>query len=210
MRYLVWLVALAVAGCAHDREAENDGAVGTGRGMAPMVEEEEEEEGSGGRGGGAGELQSAYDSTFVRQASSANLFEIKSSQLLLEQADPTSEMQSYAEQIIQDHQRVGQKLEEAAQAAGLQVPDQMMPSDQQKIDELENISGADLTTAYQRLQAATHQSTINMFQRCASGCTTRELREFASATIPVLQDHQRALPSPSPSMSSSRAGGMGS
>src|SRR5689334_8383477 len=59
---------------------------------------------------------------FVTKAAQGNLAEIKTSQLALEKAQ-SPEVKSFAQRMIDDHQKASSELESIAQAKNLKVPD---------------------------------------------------------------------------------------
>ena len=127
---------------------------------------------------------------FLAQASSANQFEIQSSQLAL-QASQNPAVHSYANMLISDHTQLGQQVAAGAAAAHLPPPPMgLLPAQQAMLDQLRAAgTGYNFDAAYRQAQIDAHQQAIGLMQNYATGGDVLELRNAASSAIPMMQRH---------------------
>ena len=131
---------------------------------------------------------------FLAHATSANQFEIQSSQLAL-QASQNPAVRDFANLMIADHTRLGQAMDAAATSAGLTPPaPTLLPEEQAGLDQLRAAgTGPSFDMAYQQAQVSGHQQAIGMFQNYAASGDVPTLKTAASQAIPTMQMHlQRA------------------
>lgn len=129
--------------------------------------------------------------TFIQSATSSNQFEILSSRLALEQADD-DQVKQFAQQMIDDHTKAGDRMAEAIQAAGLQAPpmqqDSMLDRHKQMLDTLA-ANEETFDEAYVRAQYQAHQEAVRLFDMYAREGDTEEIRTAAEELLPALQQH---------------------
>ena len=127
---------------------------------------------------------------FLAQASSANQFEIQSSQLAL-QASQNAAVRNFANVIIAEHTQLGQRV--AALAASEKLPPPplgLLPADQATLDQLHAAgTGYSFDQAYQQAQITAHQNAIGLMQNYAGGGDVTVLRTAAAEAVPMMQRH---------------------
>jgi putative membrane protein len=138
--------------------------------------------------------QTAPDTqTFVKKASTANQFEIESSQAALKKSQNDS-VKQFAQQMVDDHTKIGQDMKKVLQQANLQAPSPTLDQEhQQKIDKLQNASGAEFNKLYKQMQTQGHQQAVQLFTSYSQNGDNAQLREFASATLPMLKQHLQEI-----------------
>jgi len=128
------------------------------------------------------------DLNFMKDAHSANLFEISSSnQAVAKSTD--QQIKSFAQHMIDDHNRADNQLTTLAARKGA---GSLGPISQDKADQLaqlDKLNGSDFDREYLRLQRAAHEETISKFQAATTSVQDADIREFASSTLPTLRDH---------------------
>ena len=127
---------------------------------------------------------------FLAQASSANQFEIQSSQLAL-QASQNPAVRNFANVMIADHTQLGQQVANVAAAAHLPPPPPgLLPAQQAALDQLRAAGvGYSFDAAYRQAQIDAHQQAIGLMQGYATSGDVLELRNAAGAAIPMMQRH---------------------
>lgn len=124
---------------------------------------------------------------FVAQAASSNTFEILSSQMAEEKAtDPA--LKEFAAQMIADHEKAGADLKAAA--GDIPVPTEPAPKHADMIGLLENAEGAEFDDLYKNMQVGAHTEAVSLFKTFAEGGDNPELKAFATATLPTLEEHK--------------------
>jgi putative membrane protein len=127
---------------------------------------------------------------FVTKASIANEFEIESSRLALEKSQDR-EIKGFAQEMIDDHTKAGDKLKDAlkASASHPQAATKLDEATQQKMTRLESLSTDDFNNTYVSMQLDAHKEAVGLFGNYASNGDDKDLKNFASETLPTLKDH---------------------
>lgn len=125
---------------------------------------------------------------FVTQATSSNMFEIQSSEIAIERSQNEA-VQSFAQQMIADHQQVGAMMESIAANSGLEVPLEPQGAPAELLARVEGADGATFDQTYIEAQIAGHEATIDLFQAYAENGDNNALTAFAAETLPGLQMH---------------------
>ncbi len=129
-------------------------------------------------------------STFVSVVSSANEFEIKSSELALQNAS-SGDLKEAAKMIIADHQKAGEKLKGILDKKGapLPFPIVLSPKHQKMLDQLQAANGKDFDTLYLDMQVQAHLEAIALFRTYAGSGDDQTVVGFAKETLPSLETH---------------------
>lgn len=135
---------------------------------------------------------SETDRMFIENAASSNLFEIRSSQMMLEnmgddQGMPT--VRQFAQMMISDHEAVNAQLQQLASSHGMEVPQEPASTHRVMLEELQAFTGEQLAPNYLQYQTVAHQDAVNLFQRHTQQGENAELKQFAQQTLPSLQQH---------------------
>ncbi|PWL16557.1 DUF305 domain-containing protein [Falsochrobactrum shanghaiense] len=126
---------------------------------------------------------------FVMLAASSDMFEIDSSKLALEKADPTTK--SFAQQMITDHQKTSEELKNlvTTKAIAVTIPAALSEDHQEMLDKLEGLQGEDFTKQYRSDQEDVHEDAVDLFKRYAEEGDNADLKTWAASTLPKLQHH---------------------
>ena len=128
---------------------------------------------------------------FAKKVASANTFEVQSSELAKDRAQ-SSEVKSFADQMIVDHTKAGEDFKAAIQAANVSPPPAEEPDAKQKatLTKLRNAQGAAaFEKAYVSAQLAAHKEAVSLFRNYSKSGRTASLKEFAQSTLPTLEHH---------------------
>ncbi len=134
-------------------------------------------------------MQVTDPAQFAAMAASSNQFEIASSTLAVERST-NQDVVAFAEQMIADHTNAAQQMMPAAEEEGITPPTDMEDRHQQMVDELEGLEGEEFDAAYIAAQVQAHDEAVALFQSYSSEGPDGPLKEFATATLPVLEQHQ--------------------
>ncbi|AWK87066.1 DUF4142 domain-containing protein [Azospirillum thermophilum] len=134
------------------------------------------------------QLGSARD--FVTQAASSGFFEVESSRLALDRSQ-SDQVRSFARQMIEDHTRVNQQLATLSRAQGIEPPMQPDATFQQKLTQLQGLSGNSFDRMYLNEQVTAHKQAVNLFATAANSTAAdmAPYQAFAAQTLPVLRHH---------------------
>lgn len=128
------------------------------------------------------------DSAFVQRAGSGGLAEVQLGKLA-QRKGASEEVKQFGQRMVTDHTKSNQELATAAQNAGLNVPSAPLPKHRKKMDKLSGKSGEEFDKAYMSAMVKDHSKQLELFRREAHSGRAECLRELASQTVPVLEQH---------------------
>ncbi len=131
---------------------------------------------------------SAQDTHFVKMAAIGGMAEVNDGQLA-EKVGATSAVKAVGARMVTDHTAANDKLMEIAQKQGATVPSSVDPTHAAMSAKLKTLSGHAFDKQYLHDQLLGHEQTIALFKAEASTGSDADLKSFASATLPTLQEH---------------------
>ena len=137
---------------------------------------------------GAPQQTKADDGKFVKDAAIGGMTEVALGKLAQEKASSEA-VKQFGQKMIDDHSKAGEDLKKAATKASISVPDSIDSKHQARIDKLSKLSGADFDKAYIKDQLKDHQEDVRAFEREAQNGSDPGVKQFASKTLPTLQEH---------------------
>jgi putative membrane protein len=117
-----------------------------------------------------------------------DMAEIQTGRLAVSQGASES-VRQFGQRMIDDHTRTSQQLMQMASAAGFTPPQTLDAKHQAAAAKLARLTGAEFDRAYMKQMVKDHQEAVSLYQRQSTRGTTADLRAFASATLPALQEH---------------------
>lgn len=134
--------------------------------------------------------------SFVKTASVANMFEIESSRVALEKSQDQN-IKNFAQEMINDHSKTGDNLKATLQSANIdaQPSTTLDTAHQKKLNDLKNATGADFDRKYVQMQEDAHKEAVTLFQGYAQNGDNVDLKQFASDTLPTLEQHKSQIDS---------------
>jgi putative membrane protein len=128
------------------------------------------------------------DRKFVNTTAEAGAAEVAMGRLAQDHAG-SSDVKGFAARMVSDHQKAGDQLKAIAVTKGLTPPDQLSKHDQRDLDKLSKLQGADFDRAYVKSQLSAHKDAVALFGSESKSGKDADLKQFASSTLPTLQDH---------------------
>jgi len=127
------------------------------------------------------------DTQFYEQALTGGQKEIDASNLEKSQGS-NADAKKVADKLIADHTAMGKKVMAAAgSGATAPVPDTTTPAD------LQGKTGKDFDKAWVDMMVSDHQKAISMFENAEKNASTDQAKALASAALPTLRDHLKAV-----------------
>jgi putative membrane protein len=128
---------------------------------------------------------------FVAKASVANLFEIQTSELALQRSQ-NPEVRALAQAMITDHTKAGADLQAALTAAKstLMPATTLDEAHQKKYEDLANAKPEAFDDKYVDIQTDAHNEAVALFKDYSDGGMAGPVKDFAAATLPVLEGHK--------------------
>ena len=126
---------------------------------------------------------------FVQEAATSDMFEIESSKLALQRSDAATK--TFAQQMITDHEKTTGELKGLVTSGKVKatLPAVMTSSQQEMLDKLNSLQGADFTKQYHSDQESAHKDAVDLFKRYGDGGDNGDLKAWAAGTRPALEHH---------------------
>lgn len=139
-------------------------------------------------GGGASAAVSAADRNFVMKAAQGGLAEVQLGQLAAEKAS-NEDVKKFGQRMADDHAKANDQLKQLAASKNIAVPTQPSAKEKADADRLTKLSGEAFDHAYMREMVKDHMKDVAEFKRQSKSGKDGDIRNFASQTLPTLQDH---------------------
>jgi putative membrane protein len=128
------------------------------------------------------------DVHFAKEAAQGGMAEVKLGQLAQEKGS-SEPVKSFGKRMVEDHSKAGEKLKEVVSRENITLPTDISTKDQATYNRLSKLSGRAFDRAYARDMVKDHETDVAAFQKEANGGKSDSLKNFASETLPTLQDH---------------------
>lgn len=180
-------------GTVTDTERNRTGSQGTTAGT-PASQSGTANEPAGHVAGAAGhkqpgseEMVGKTDRQFMMKAAQGGMMEVQVAQLAQQKA-ASEDVKEFARKLEQDHSKANDQLKKIAQERGVDLPSDI-GQHQQQVAKLQNLSGEEFDRAFMKMQVQHHKKDINEFKKHSNRSMDTNVKEFANAQLPVLQQH---------------------
>jgi putative membrane protein len=131
---------------------------------------------------------SVSDTQFAKKAAQGSMAEVKMGQLAQEKGTSDS-VKKFGQRMVDDHTKASDELKKAAAQESINLPSDVSAKDKATYEALSRLSGAAFDRAYARDMVKDHEEDIADFNKEANGGQKAAIKDFASQTLPTLQDH---------------------
>jgi len=131
---------------------------------------------------------SAMDSQFAMKAAAGGMAEVKMGELAVKNAS-SADVKAFGQKMVDDHSKAGDKLKSIAAKDNISLPSEMGAKEKATYERLSKLQGAEFDKAYMRDMVKDHKTDVAEFQKEANGGKNSDLKQFASETLPTLQEH---------------------
>lgn len=128
------------------------------------------------------------DLAFMNDAAPGGLAEVQLGRLAVEKA-ASAEVKQFAQQMIEDHTKAGEKLKKLAAQKKVTLPPEVMPKAKQTKEKLTKLQDPDFDREYVKAMVELHEKDVAAFTAFAKSATDADVREFAAETLPTLKHH---------------------
>jgi putative membrane protein len=128
------------------------------------------------------------DNDFAKEAAQGGMAEVKLGQLA-EDKGQSDAVKNFGKKMVDDHSAANDKLKAVASNEKVDLPAAIDKHDQKTYDKLSQLSGAAFDRAYAKDMVKDHEKDIDAFKQEASGGQNQAIKNFASETLPTLQEH---------------------
>lgn len=131
---------------------------------------------------------SASDRKFVEEAAMGSLLEVQLGQLADNNAE-SEEVRKFGQRMVQDHGKASSDLLQVVEPTGMTLPKSLDEQHKKQVDKLKKLKGKEFDQAYMKEMVQAHEKDVAKFRKQADGSGHAELKQFASTTLPTLQEH---------------------
>jgi putative membrane protein len=128
------------------------------------------------------------DASFAKEAAEGGMAEVKLGQLA-EDKGASQQVKDFGKRMVDDHSKADDQLKSAASSDKIALPDKLNTREQAEYDRLSKLSGTAFDRAYARDMLRDHETDVAAFRREADDGKDASIKNFASQTLPTLQDH---------------------
>ena len=131
---------------------------------------------------------SSGDRKFMEKAAQGGMAEVQFGKLATEKAS-APEVKQFGQRMVDDHGKANDQLKQLASQKGVTLPTTMDKSAQKEHDRLSKLSGAEFDREYMKHMVSDHKKDVSEFKSEASKAKDADLKQWAQATLPVLEEH---------------------
>jgi len=130
----------------------------------------------------------ASDKLFALEAGCGNMWEVQFAKLEQEKGSD-QQVKDLAAKIEKDHAAAEQKLEPVASKLGVNIPQQLSPEKQAKLNLYSQLPADQLDKTYLSEMKADHLKDVNAYADHVKTIQDSDLRTYATDTLPKLREH---------------------
>lgn len=131
---------------------------------------------------------SSADQKFVKEAAQGGMAEVELGQLAMQNGSSEA-VKKFGERMVYDHSKANDQLKELAANKGVSLPQTPGMKEKAIKMRLSKLSGDQFDKAYMKDMLEDHKDDIAAFQKESTSGSDADVKNFASQTLPTLQDH---------------------
>jgi putative membrane protein len=139
----------------------------------------------------------AADAKFLKEAAAGGMAEVDLGQLAIQKAG-SDQVKQFGQRMVSDHGKANDQLQELASRKSVRLPKEPDAKEKAEKARLEKLSGDQFDKAYMAHMIADHKKDVAEFQKESSTAHDPDIKNFASQTLPTLQDHLKQAQSIAP------------
>jgi putative membrane protein len=155
---------------------------------------------------GSNKMLKSSDARFAMKAAQGGMAEVQLGQLAAQKAS-NPDVKAFGQQMVDDHSKANDQLKSVAAQENMTLPTTLDGKDQRLMTKLQGLSGSDFDKAYVKAMVKDHEEDIKEFQKEADKGKDPQIKNFASQTLPTLQQHLSKIQSIQAGMGGASSGG---
>jgi len=132
------------------------------------------------------------DKKFAMDAAVGGMAEVELGKLATQKAT-NPDVKQFGQRMVDDHGKANDELKTVASKESIDLPTSLDSKHQATVDRLSKLSGAYFDKAYVREMVKDHDMDVKEFQKEAQNGQNTSVRDFASKTLPTLEEHQKMI-----------------
>jgi putative membrane protein len=131
---------------------------------------------------------SGNDRHFVTTAAEDGMTEVELGKIAQQNAS-SAEVKQFGQRMVDDHSKANQELEGIVTKLGMTSPKSPNSKQQGDIKKFSKLTGEKFDREYAEDMVKDHEKAVSLFEKQAKSGDSPELKDFASKTLPTLQEH---------------------
>jgi putative membrane protein len=132
------------------------------------------------------------DASFYKKAAEGGLAEVQAGQLAQSKGN-SQQVKDFGAMMVKDHTAANDKLQQLASSKSITLPTTASVGQMASKAKLEVLSGEAFDKSYVKGQIKAHRDTIALFRKEISSGQDADAKAFASATLPTVRSHLKAI-----------------
>jgi putative membrane protein len=128
------------------------------------------------------------DKRFAEKAAEGGMMEVQAGQIAAQKGED-QKVKDFGQKMVTDHTANNAKLMTLAQSKGITLPTALDTKDQAALDKMQGLSGEKFDKVYLKAQISGHEKMLKLMQMEAKTGKDSDLKSFAAATAPTVQEH---------------------
>jgi putative membrane protein len=128
------------------------------------------------------------DQAFISKAAMGGMAEVELGRLAQQKAS-SKEVKELAAKIVSDHTRSNEELQRIAKSLNVTVPTTVDSKHKDTKERLQKLSGSEFDRTFMNEIVNDHREHIAEFKREANSGNNQQVKQFASKTLPTLEEH---------------------
>ena len=132
------------------------------------------------------------DASFYKNAAEGGIAEVEAGQLAQDKAN-SEQVKDFGAMMVKDHTAANDKLKTLASSKDITLPTSPSVGQMATKTKLNVLSGDTFDKSYVKGQISAHRQTIALFRKEISSGQDADAKAFATATLPTLRSHLKAI-----------------
>jgi len=127
---------------------------------------------------------------FLNEAARGGLMEVELGRVATQNA-ATDRVKDFGQRMVDDHSKANDDLKGLASRENVTLPTAVSKDEQKQIDRLSKLHGAAFDKAYMQAMLQDHEKDVAKFRQESKTARDPDVKDFASRTLPTLEEHLR-------------------
>ncbi len=128
------------------------------------------------------------DHGFVEKAAMGGMVEVELGNLA-QQKGASDQVKQFGKRMVDDHSKANDELKQIASSKDITLPTALDKKHQGDVDKFSKLSGAQFDKAYMSHMVDDHKHDVSDFRKESKSGKDADVKEFASKTLPTLEEH---------------------
>jgi putative membrane protein len=129
------------------------------------------------------------ETEFIQKAAVGGMMEVELGNLTT-QKTKSPKILAFAKRMIADHTKANNELKAVAEGVGVKLPGALPAAEQSHLADMRQMQANEYDQNYMAMMVQDHAKTLDLFNGAAK-FKNQQLKDFASKTLPVLQEHNK-------------------